>query len=160
MNKTKATRTNEEKLAGTKEIALINGNPYSPLRLKVMQVHNLLNQKAEKVKLARAIQLKAVRSQSLIQGGDEAPIYKLPQNDQYEKMIELQELMDEFNHETEFDYSIWLVEKLYPEAVASGDFELIEEDELALAVDAACEVNPSLKDNRAKLLQNPMKPTL
>lgn len=151
----KATRTVEEKLAGTKEIVTINGKAYSPKRLKVFDVQKLLNEKAEKLKFVQAMQRRMLKVQSALSEGELDSLNMT--TDEAEKVIEdIQNTTVDLAVTLGTDHNLWLLERMYPEAKESGDLEEIEYDEYESAIEAIFEVNPSLKNAKAILLMNPL----
>lgn len=151
----KAKRTVEEKLAGTKEMVTINGKPFSPTRLKLFDVQKLMNEKAEKLKTVQAMQRRLLKIQSAMESG-EIKDMDITSEEAQAYIEDVQNTTVDLSMELGTDHNLWLLERMYPEAKASGDLEQIDFDEYDAAVEAIFEVNPSLGKSKPMLLMNPL----
>ncbi|WP_159065938.1 hypothetical protein [Deinococcus ficus] len=153
---TKTKRTKEEILRGTAEIVLINGNEYSPKRLKVFEVQAVLNEKAETIKKISTLQRKLQKTQKLYESGELEKL-GMTEDEALDFAAEIQDNIIELSKIVSVDHNLWLLERFYPEAKESGDlYELDYGEDFDAALEAIFVVNPSLGKSKAILLMNPM----
>lgn len=148
------TRTIEEKIMGTPVNVTINGNEYSPKRLKVKEVHALINAKMDRTKKAQAAQLRLGKIQVAIQRNNLDSL-GIKEEDVDKTVEELQDMLTDMAVEAGGAHNLWLIEACY--AVTSEDLDNIEFDEYDAAVEAIFEVNPSLGKSREMLTMNPFQ---
>lgn len=151
-------RTKEEILAGTKEVVSINGNTYSPKRLKVFEVQAVLNEKAEAIKKYNLLQRKLLKVQKQIEEGGIADS-GMTDDELLDYASETQLAILELSTIVSVDHNLWLLERFYPEAKESGDlYELDYGEEFDIALETIFKVNPSLGKSKQILTMNPMNP--
>jgi len=146
-------RTVEDTVAGTAQEVLINGVPYSPKRLKVYQVHELMNEKKERIMRVQLMQRQAIKLQKIHESGNTD---NMSIEDAMQYAQEAQMLAMDVAFENSVDSNLWLLDRLYPEAKESGDLQEITEEEYAEAINAIFKVNPSLGKSREAVLMNPL----
>lgn len=148
------TRTIEEKIMGTQVTVTINGNEYSPKRLKVMEVHKLIGAKMDRTKKAQAAQLRLGKIQVAIQRNNLDSL-GIKEEDVDKTVEELQDMLTDMAVEAGGAHNLWLIEACYD--VTPEDLDNIDFEEYDAAVEAIFEVNPSLGKSREMLTMNPFQ---
>lgn len=147
-------RSVEEKVLGTPVFVTINGNSYSPRRLKVKEVNELINSKMVRTKKAQNSQMKLAKIQLAIQQNTLDKL-GIKEEDVEATVEDLQDMLTEMAIESGGAHNLWLIEACYD--VSKEDLEEIEYDEYEEAVEAIFEVNPSLGKSKEMLTMNPFQ---